>query len=40
VVSPIFLLAEAAFALGMRDELRKQVASRLRMGDFAGAGRG
>ena len=40
VVSPIFLLAEAAFALGLREELRKQVASRLRMGDFAGAGRG
>jgi uncharacterized membrane protein YGL010W len=39
-VSPIFLLAEAAFALGWREELRKQVASRLRMGDFAGAGRG
>ena len=40
VISPIFLLAEAAFALGWREELRKQVASRLRMGDFAGAGRG
>lgn len=40
VVSPIFLLAEAAFALGWRDELRKQVASRLRMGDYAGARRG
>jgi uncharacterized membrane protein YGL010W len=37
--SPLFLLADAAFALGWRDELRKQVASRLRMGDFAGMGR-
>ncbi len=38
-VSPLFLLADAAFALGWRDELRKQVSSRLRMGDFAGMGR-